>query len=583
MADSFIKESNVDASVGLAPVSLPREAILSTVPRSSLNAVKKIVNVVPITANTIGPSQTIQFLLPQRNFAKANSVYLKFRFQATGGSSSQIQWAFSGGMQSAASLFNSLSVQAGGTVLESMQNYHVWHNNIVEWMHSAQDQLAIENMCSGSRLPDNFPVGGGVMLTVSGSPAAGTTLAAANYTFPQGAQGITPGMILVQGAPTNVVYVTSVSSAGLITFNSSVTWANQAYCLIYPGMYATQQTVGYGIDSTQTATTGAGLVQASVPGNTLGYNSNGSINSQMQFVGSSSGSQKIDIVFTIPLYCGFFNPKESQLIPLEFINGGVLLTLQTNPVTKAFWTQTVPSSTTCFTTFTLADFELCYTEIAPSPDYLMDVRRDLMARPPKFIKIETQSYQNFLLSAAAGNTRQMFNANISSLSSILFGRVAGIDNWDTPKMFQWIGRDSNINTRYEIYFDNQLMFQSANQLNDIAVVIRQLQEALGSSITDYVCTGPCVGRGVPVVYGSAGAGTNASPNYNTYSDGHALMGLSTRVFSSNSTSMDGTPVGTITINFYNNDGDSNNNLWYFYLVYDYIYTIDAMGAVEKVQ
>jgi hypothetical protein len=61
------------------------------------------------------------------------------------------------------------------------------------------------------------------------------------------------------------------------------------------------------------------------------------------------------------------------------------------------------------------------------------------------------------------------------------------------------------------------------------------------------------------------------------------MGLSTRVFSSNSTSMDGTPVGTVTINFYNDDGEANTNLWYFYLVYDYIYLVDGSGSVSKVQ
>jgi len=125
---AFSSEQNIDPTVGVAPVSLPREAILDTVPRSSLAATKKIINVVPITSNSIGPSQTIQFLMPQRNFAKSNSVYLKFRFRALGGTSSQQAWSFSGGMQSAGSLFNNISIQAGGAVLESMQNYHVWHN-----------------------------------------------------------------------------------------------------------------------------------------------------------------------------------------------------------------------------------------------------------------------------------------------------------------------------------------------------------------------------------------------------------------------------------------------------------------------
>lgn len=586
MADSFIKEPSVDPTIGVAPTSLPREAILSTVPRSSLNATKKIVNVVPITANSIGPSQTIQFLLPQRNFAKANSIYLKFRFKATGGSAGQIPWAFSGGMQSAASLFNNLSIQAGGVILESMQNYHIWHNNIVEWMHSSNDLLKIESLCSGTKLPENFSVGGAIgFTTISPAPAAAVTLATGSYSSamsPAGAaaQGIVPGMLLIGDGVTAGTTLVSGTIGGTLTFSASVTWgASKPYYLIPPALYVNQQTVGYNTDASNTTADFSAFYECGVQAATLAGNPYGNQQSLMQYGKSSVGSQNIDIVFSIPLYCGFFNPKESQLIPLEFINGGVLLTLQTNPITKAFWTESVPTSSSGFTSYTLQDFELCYTEIAPSPDFLMDVRADLMKQ--KFIKIETQSYQNFLLSAAQGNTRQMFNANLSSLSSLLFGRIVGADAMTTSKMFQWVGHDSNTTTRYEIYFDNVLMFNSANQLTDIAVVVRQLQEALGSSVSDYICTPPSSGRGVPVVAGSGN--NNSQINYNTYCGGHALMGLSTRVFSSNSTSMDGTPVGTITINFYNNDGEVNTNLWYFYLVYDYIYTIDAMGSVEKVQ
>ena len=568
---AFSSEQNIDPTVGVAPISLPREAILDTVPRSSLAATKKIINVVPITSNSIGPSQTIQFLLPQRNFAKANSVYLKFRFQATGGSSSQQAWAFSGGMQSAASLFNNISIQAGGAVLESMQNYHVWHNNVVEWMHNGSAMQKIESMCSGARIPDaDYPSGGGVSINFTGTAGASTTIgnATTGYTNNTNAP-IVPGMIL---SGTNIT-VNSVAANGVITFSQSVTWAVQSYLLVLPAIYALQSTNGYQNNSSKTDSD-------------LQYfdwnKSVGQKNTLYQFASSSSANQAIDMVFTIPLFCGFFNPKESQLIPLEFINGGVLVTLQSNPVTKAFYTNAVPTASTGFLTYTLKDFELCYTEIAPSPDYMMMVRQDLQMKPPKYIKIETQSYQNFLISGAVGSVRQMFNANLSSLSSLLFGRIVSQDDWTTSKMFQWVGHDGNTTTRYEIYFDNQLIFQSANQLNDISVVVRQLQEALGSSIVDYNCVNAVAGRGVPPVMSSS-ATSIESYNANSYCGGHALMGLSTRVFSSASTSMDGTPVGTITINFYNNDGEQPSNLWYFYLVYDYIYTIDAAGAVEKAQ
>jgi hypothetical protein len=570
---AFSSEQNIDPTVGVAPVSLPREAILDTVPRSSLAATKKIINVVPITSNSIGPSQTIQFLLPQRNFAKSNSVYLKFRFKATGGSSSQQDWSFSGGMQSAGSLFNNISIQAGGAVLESMQNYHVWHNNVVEWMHDGSAMQRIESMCSGARIPENdYPCGGAVPITLVGTPAASTTLTAAQYLNPS-RTAIVPGMILIGSGELGARTVTAVALDGALTFSgSSITWtAAQQFILVLPALYAAQQVNGFQINAADTTTSTTNFEWSQ---------SVGQANSLFQFGGSASANQAIDMVFTIPIFCGFFNPKESQLIPLEFINGGVLLTLQSNPVTKAFYTALNATSANSFTSYTLQDFELCYTEIAPSPDYMMMVRSDLQMRPPKFIKIETQSYQNFLVAAANGSVRQMFNANLSSLSSILFGRIINADDWTTTKMFQWVGHDGNNTMRYEIYFDNQLIFQSANQLNDISVVVRQLQEALGSSIVDYNCTNAVSGRGVPPIIKSS---TSLNYNANSYCGGHALMGLSTRVFSSSSTSMDGTPVGTITVNFYNDDGDAATNLWYFYLVYDYIYTVDASGAVEKAQ
>lgn len=587
MADSFTKESSVDPSLGLAPRSLPREAILSTVPGSSLSASKKIVNVVPITSNSVGPSQTLQFLLPQRNFAKANSVYLKFRFQATGGSSSQQRWAFSGGMQSAGSLFNNISLQAGGVILESMQNYHVWHNNVIEWMHSGSDLMKIESLCSGSRLAENLATGGTVAIKFTADSDTLTTIPRSAYTV-QGFEDvdtvIQPGMILC-AAGVYIAYVVSVSSAGAITLNASTALVKNAFYELHTlPVYPSQVFAGYSDDSTVTASNYSKMAQNMYDlGNSTGTTPqgfNGTQRSLMQFGRVAAANYTYDMVFSIPLYLGFFNPKESQLIPLEFINGGVLLTLQTNPVTKAFWSELTPDGTNGFTSYTLTDFELCYTEIAPSPDFMMDVRNDLGNK--KFIKIETQSYQNFLLSAQNGNTRQMFNANLSSLSCLLFGRIAGLDAWTTSKMFQWVGHDGNNQIRYEIYFDNVLMFNSANQLNSVAVAVRQLQEALGSSIGDYVCTPASSGRGLPVRVGSSPV-DNANINYNTYCGGHALMGLSTRVFSSNSTSMDGTPVGTITINFFNQDGEANTNLWYFYLVYDYIYTIDATGSVEKVQ
>lgn len=591
MSDGFTKEASIDGTVGAMPVTLPREAILDTVPRSSLAATKKIINVVPITSNTIGPSQTVQFLLPQRNFAKANSVYLKFRFSATGGSASQLAWSFSGGMQSAASLFNNVSIQAGGSMLESCQNYHVWHNNVMEWMHSGKDMLAVESMCSGARLPENFDQGNVAYFTgtiASGSLSSVTSVVVNTASAGTGTYSgaLRVGMFILGAGAAAPIQITAIAANGDLTLASAGSaTAGGAFLAFAASEPATQAGVGYDLNTQSASANLTGFASSGQTSSAIasGASLTGTSVAQRQFAAYNGASQQIDIIFTIPLYLGFFNPKESQLIPLEFINGGVLITLQTNPVTKAFWTAAVPSASTGFTSYTLQDFELCYTEIQPDPSYMAQVRNDLMQQNnPKLIKIEAQSYQNYLLACANGNTRQMFNANISSLSAILWGRIVANDDWTTSKMFQWVGSDGNNTTRYEIYFDNVLMYQSPRQLTDVGVVVRQLQEALGSTITDYPISPYVAGRGVPVKFSSTTIADTAL-NFNTYCGGHALMGLSTRVFSSSSTSMDGTPVGTITINFYNDDGDSASNLWYFYLVYDYVYLVDGTGSVSKAQ
>jgi hypothetical protein len=108
--------------------------------------------------------------------------------------------------------------------------------------------------------------------------------------------------------------------------------------------------------------------------------------------------------------------------------------------------------------------------------------------------------------------------------------------------------------------------------------LRQLQEALCSSITDHVV--------VPFVNGVGYNTGTVATNNNTKRAGTLasqawLYGLSNKLFASNSTSMDGTPVGTVQIQFQTN-GDLPANLWYFYFVYDYMYMVDANGSVSKI-
>jgi hypothetical protein len=489
MSRSLLYESSLSDNIqgAAAMPSIPREAILDTVPRSALAATKKIVNLVPISSNISGPNQTIQFLIPQRNLAKAHSFYLKFNL---GVAVNANDYSFSGSMASAASLINNITIQAGGVVVESLQNYHLWHNNVLSWAHQGTDELAIESLCSGAKFPF--------------SP---------------------PGQYLGQ----------NVASATALPYSQQVAYDNN-------GIYA---------GNTTSVGTGWAGVGAAV----------------QQFKGSSGLSS----MFSIPIHCGFFNSKEAQLIPLQFINGGVLLTIQTNPIAKAFF-----ENGTALADYVISNMELCYTEITPAPEYILRVREEMIGG--KMIKIEAQSYQQYNVQCGT-SVRQMFNANLSSLSSIFWGRVIGTDVNNRSKTFQGVGRDADSAYRYEVYLDNVLLFNSSEQLNSMCVQVRQLQEALASSVSDYVVSPFTAARGNIAAYGTGDTGTCTS---NTLYTQNMLYGLSTKLFASNSTSMDGTPVGTLTINF-QTPGDSTSNVWYLFMVYDYIYLVDATGSVSKNQ
>jgi hypothetical protein len=400
---------------------------------------------------------------------------LKFKMSASGLGNAK-KFSFGGSMQSAAALINSMSVQAGGTVIESVQNYHIWHNNILCWTQR-RDQLALEAPCAGTANPGRYTNDSASFTNIANlAPTNGT---AAPFS--------------IAGAAQNLV---SDASGNFVDF------------------------------------------------------------------------------FSIPLGMGFFNSKESQFMPLFQFNGGVLLTIQTNPVTKAIFSVGT-DVVTAFNDYTLSDFELCYTEIQPSPEYINTVRQGLSSG--KLIRIEAQSYLNYNIQCSE-NVRQTLNVNCQSLSATFWGRVQLNDALATSKFFvkqdaitDIVGSTPNI--RYEIYYDNQLLFQSANQLNYDTVVLRQLQEALTSSITDHAVS-PFVNNVGVAAAAAVSAGTLATQSY--------LYGLSNKLFASNSTAMDGTPVGTIQIQF-STPGDSVNvGLWYFYMVYDYMYLVDANGSVSKI-
>lgn len=462
----------------------PREAILDTVPRSALGATKKIVNLIPISGGNVGPVGQVQFLIPQRALAKAHSFYLNFRLLITAAEAAN-KWSFSGCSQSAASLINNITIQAGGAIIESLQNYHLWHNNIMPWASDGRSIQSIESIASGSALPDS----------------------------------------------TLGKYLGAALAGGAVDWNQGVTgYYNQA------------------IGATPAANIGgAGPI------------------TKDEFAYQFQNGVGLNTTFSIPLHCGFFNPKEGQFVPLQFINGGVLVTIQMNSLLKAFTTVAggaVPSN------FVMSEFELCYAEITPSPDYIMKIRSELAAED-KRIRIECQSYQQYL-TACNPTVRQMFNANLTSMAAVFWGRSEANDTASGTKCFYGNNVDGDTNVYYQIYLDNVQIYQSANQLNQMSAQIRQLQEAIQASVSDYVSVPITVGRG---------NGSSATEMGTLYTQ-NMLFGLSTKLFSSNSVSMDGVPVNTLTIQF-QTSGDSATNVWYIYLVYDFIYTVDASGSVQK--
>jgi hypothetical protein len=509
MSSSLLLDQQLADNIPGAVPGMPREAILDVVPRSALQATKRIVNLVPISASSVTSNQTLQFLIPQRNLAKAHSFYLKYRVTLpTILGNATKRFSFAGSMQSAASVINTISVQAGGTVIESCQNYHLWHNNVLSYTQR-RDQLGFE------------------------SPAAGAVASAKTFTD-----------------------------------------------------------AGY--------TSGAAI-------------SNDSINNPYDAVGVNNftigATGAFSEVFSVPIGMGFFNPKESQFIPLFQLNGGVLLTIQTNAVAKAFSAQTLElfsnpqdqqnpavdaSTAAIINDYTLSDFELCYTEIQPSQSYVDAVRGGLAAG--KLIRIEAQSYLNYQI-ACGSAIRQTLNLNCQSLAASFWGRVENLDSLGTSKFFvkQLDVNDSDSGAtaasgiRYEMYYDNVLLFNSPNQLNYDTIVLRQLQEALTSSITDHNVS-PLFNRIGQNTGTYTASNTTSNPisvnisntkTYGSLASQQWLYGLSNKLFASNSTSMDGTPVGTVQIQF-TTPGDLATNLWYFFFVYDYMYMVDANGAVSKV-
>jgi hypothetical protein len=160
--------------------ALPREMSLQAPPRA-VNASYKIVSLPPTSSSSVSANQTVQFQIPSRGFMRSHSAYLKFQFDtaATGA------FSFAGACASAASLINSIQVQAGSTVIENLLRYDLFHNNVILAQGGSAEALATECLTSYA-LPNNL-FGA---TTFAASQSAFTGAAGAQTNLPAGFSGV---------------------------------------------------------------------------------------------------------------------------------------------------------------------------------------------------------------------------------------------------------------------------------------------------------------------------------------------------------------------------------------------------------
>ncbi len=448
---SIIDQLSINDRVGAAS-GLPREAIMDICP-PAIPAASKMVSVIPISSNSVGPSQTIQFQLPSRNLMRNASSYLKFDVAFAGATH---PFSFAGASASAQALFNSVQLQVGGVVVEQINNYHHWANNIVQAHAMTAESLTNTAMCEGSYTTQNFAAGSYNAVNSTGA----ALLSVANTQFPSGSSSHT---------------------------------------------------------------------------------------------------------FTVDLQLGLLHNKNATALPLFLMNNS-LLTIQTNPLTKA-----VHGSDATFdiTSYTISNMELIYCEVVPDEQYLQSIRSGLSSN--KLVKIEAESALNVQVGCNA-TIQQLFSLNLSSLDAILWGTQIGADTLILPKWFQSTSLEkNNPAVRYEVYVDGELLFNSARQLCDPEVAYRELKRALAGSVSPVDNT--------PIVQQ---IGRTSAGAYNgSYVNQAFLRGLSTRRWIDEGTSMNGSKVNNVRIQFSNSQLTSNDTLQLFF-VHSYVMLLDGQGGVSKV-
>jgi len=449
---SIVDQLSINDRVGVSS-GLPRELIMDISP-PSLEASGKIVSVVPISSNSVGPSQTIQFQLPSRNAMRCGSAYLRMKVDFAGATA---PFSFAGASASAQALFNSVQLQINGVIAEQINNYHHWNNNIVQAHAMTSETLINTAMTEGSYTSGNF--------------------AAGSYH----------------------------------TVNS----------------------------------TGAALCSVA----------------NTQFPGGSSSH-----IFAVDLSLGLFHNKNATALPLFLMNNS-LLTIQTNPLTKALHGSTLEFG---ITSYTISDMEFVYEEMVLPEAYLQSVRSGLSQN--KLVKIEAETCLNVQIGANQ-TVQQLFSLNLSSLDAVAWGVQRGLDSLINPKWFSATATElNNTAVRYEVYRDGELLYNSSRQLCDPQTAYRELKRALAGSISPVDNTTIVQQIGRPT---TTGIGFNGS-----YSNQAYLRAISTRKFYDEGTSMNGSKCNTIRIQFANNDLSSSDSIQMFF-IHSYVLLLDGT-SVSKI-
>lgn len=144
-------ESALPDTLG-GPSALPREMVLDISP-PAVDAQQKVVSVLPISSNSVGPNQQIQIQIPARQMMRSGSAYLMF--DVTFDAASHV-FSFATASASASALFQSVQLSVAGLVVESINNYFHYAGNVIEAHCKNSSYLAEQAICAGSFSPEQW-------------------------------------------------------------------------------------------------------------------------------------------------------------------------------------------------------------------------------------------------------------------------------------------------------------------------------------------------------------------------------------------------------------------------------------------